>query len=384
MKAPDTAGFENLLSLVPGPPDWKVDWEKIWNLFPEFSALDDCPQDPIHHAEGDVGTHTRMVVEALAAQSEWRDLSEEDRSLLFWAACLHDIGKPATTKHEDEGRITSRGHSRLGSMMARGLLREAGAEYHWREQICGIIAHHQLPFWLIERPDPARLAVETSLVCKPSMLCLHAHADAVGRICEDQESIVENVALARETFSEAGCLEAAFPFANAESRLGFIEREDRDPHYAAHEDFRCTAYVMSALPGSGKDTWLAQNLPDLPSVSLDVIRDEIGAAPTGNQGRVIQAAYEQAKVHLRAGQDFVWNGTNISRQVRGKVLRLLRDYNARIHIIYLEVPPKRLLKQNKERESAVPAAVIENMARKLEPPTLAECHDLTLVLNGCN
>lgn len=384
MKPSEPVGIANLLSLVPAAPSWKIDWEAIWGLFAEFAALDSCPQDPVHHAEGDVGTHTRMVVEALVASGDWRRLVPEDRSLLFWAACLHDIGKPGTTKHEDGGRISSRGHSRLGAMMARGLLREAEADFHWREHVCGIISHHQLPFWLIERPDPARLAIGTSLACRPVMLCTHAVADAEGRICDDQAEILDNVALAREVFAEAGCLEGPFRFANPESRLAFMERDDRDPHYEAHEDFRCTVHVMSALPGSGKDTWLAQNLPDLPSVSLDDIRRETGAAATGNQGRVIQAAYDQAKVHLRAGQDFVWNGTNISRQIRGKVLRLLRDYNARIHIVYLEVSPDRLARQNSARESAVPQAVIENMARKLEPPALAECHELTLVLNGCS
>lgn len=370
----------DLSALTPTAPNWRIDWEAIWALAPEFSALDSCPQDRVHHAEGDVGIHTRMVVEALVAQDDWRSLPAEDRGMLFWAACFHDIGKPGTTQHEEDGRITSRGHSRLGASITRGLLRAWGADFHWRERICAIIMKHQLPFWLIEREDPVRLAIETSLSCRPDLLCLHAKADALGRICEDQQAVLDNVALAVETFREAGCLDQPFAFANDESRLGFLERDDRDPHYAAHEDFRCTAYVMSALPGTGKDHWIARNLPDLPAVSLDAIREEIGAPATGNQGHVVQAAFERAKQHLRAGEDFVWNGTNITEQMRGKVLRLLRDYNARIHIVYLEVPPAQLMKQNAARETAVPAQVIETLARKLEPPTLKECHNLTLVV----
>ncbi|MEP1696231.1 MAG: HDIG domain-containing metalloprotein, partial [Paracoccaceae bacterium] len=112
----------DLLSLVPTGPLWRVDWGAIWPLWPELGVLDACPQDSIHHAEGDVGTHTRMVVEALVADSDWQNLPPDDQSYLFWAAVLHDVGKPAVTKHEDDGRISSRGHSRVGASIARQLL----------------------------------------------------------------------------------------------------------------------------------------------------------------------------------------------------------------------------------------------------------------------
>jgi len=195
---------EALLSLVPCEPDWAIDWPAIWPLWDELGVLDSCPQDPIYHAEGDVGIHTRMVVEALVADPRWRSLKDTDRSNLFWAAVLHDVGKPAVTKHEEDGRISSKGHSRVGAAIARRLLWEAGSPFDWREALCGIIVAHQLPFWLIERPDPERLAIETSWKCRPDLLCLHAEADARGRICEDREDILNNVALSQSVFEEAG------------------------------------------------------------------------------------------------------------------------------------------------------------------------------------
>ena len=108
------ARHDHLLSLVPTGPLWRVDWDAIWPQWPELATLDTCSQDPIHHAEGDVGTHTRMVVEALVTDADWQALSLDDQTYLFWAAVLHDIGKPAVTKHEEDGRISSRGHSRVG------------------------------------------------------------------------------------------------------------------------------------------------------------------------------------------------------------------------------------------------------------------------------
>ena len=156
-----------------------------------------------------------------------------------------------------------------------------------------------------------------------------------------------------------------FAFANAASRVSYFDKPDRDPHYAEFEDFRCKVTVMSGLPGAGKDTWIQTHRPDLPMVSLDELRAELKAPATGNQGRVIQAARERAREHLRAGQDFVWNATNISRQLREKSLNLLRDYNAEVEIIYLEPTVERLFSQNQNRASAIPAKALTGLMRKL-------------------
>jgi len=89
---------------------------------------------------------------------------------------------------------------------------------------------------------------------------------------------------------------------------------------------------------------------------------------------VIQAAYERAREHLRARRDFVWNATNISAQLRSKPLRLLRDYGARIEIVYVEAPPTKLFSQNQSREAVVPTSVVRNLLDKLEPPGDWEAH----------
>ena len=364
----------HLLSLVPSAPAWKIDWPAIWTLWPELPALDSCPQDPIHHAEGDVGLHTRMVAEALVALLDWRDLDGTAQGLLFWAAILHDIGKPATTREEEGGRISARNHARVGTQMARQLLYEACSPFAWREALCGLISEHLVPFWLIEKDNAQRQAIISSWRCRADYLCLHAQADTLGRICADQQGVLDNIALARETFKDYGCFTTPFAFANAASRVSYFEKPDRDPHYAEFEDFRCKVTVMSGLPGAGKDTWIQTHRPDLPMVSLDELRAELKGPATGNQGRVIQAARERAREHLRAGQDFVWNATNISRQLREKSLKLLRDYKAEVEIIYLEPTVERLFSQNQNRASAIPAKALTGLIRKLEPPQDWEAH----------
>lgn len=137
---------------------------------------------------------------------------------------------------------------------------------------------------------------------------------------------------------------------------------------------------MAGLPGAGKDWWIARNRAELPVISLDRLRQEMGVKATDPQGAVIQAAYENARVHLRAGRDFVWNATNVTRQTRAKILGLLRDYKARSEMVYVETDPERLYVQNSNRVAQVPNAVIEHLVQKLEPPELWEVHALTCVV----
>src|SRR5438552_3954073 len=125
-----------------------------------------------------------------------------------------------------------------------------------------------------------------------------------------------------------------------------------------------------------KDTWLERNRPKLPVVSLDSIRFELDVEATDNQGEVIQTAREQSREHLRAGRDFAFNATNVTRQTRKRWVDLFADYSARIEIVYLEPTMPVLLTQNQQRSRPVPAKVLLGLLEKLEPPTITECHSL--------
>lgn len=370
--------MDGLNSLVPVPPDWSFDWHAISGKLAEVAALKGCPQDPIHHGEGDVWVHTRMVCEALVADAAWRALPDPERSLTFWTAVLHDIGKPATTRHEG-GRITSRGHSRRGAQMARALLWRLGAERYDRERICALITHHLAPFYLLERDDPTRLAARISFNTRCDWLALQARADANGRIAQDVPRLLENVELFRAFSKDTGCLDKSYAFASDHSRFQYFRRADRDPAYEAYDDTRLTVTLMSGLPASGKDTWIEHTLPDQPVVSLDRIRSELGIAPDETQGAVIQAAREEARVHLRQGRDFTWNATNLSRQIRKSCIDLFADYNARVRIVHLEAPPEVLRERNVGRPRPVPDKAVQRMIERWEVPDLTEAHEVELI-----
>ena len=174
------------LSLLPEPPGWELDWAAIHAEFAWMRPMADCQQDPAWHMEGDVLLHTRMVCEALVAMDSWRELLPEERSVLFAAALLHDVGKPLVTQEKD-GRIRSPRHAAKGAQAARTILWEdllpavSLENFHLREQIIALVHHHPLPLHFLNVADPRREAIAVSQVVRLDWLAMLAEADAAGR-----------------------------------------------------------------------------------------------------------------------------------------------------------------------------------------------------------
>jgi predicted kinase len=82
---------------------------------------------------------------------------------------------------------------------------------------------------------------------------------------------------------------------------------------------------------------------------------------------------------LRAGCAFAFNGTNIVRQTRKRWIDLFTDYGARVELVYLKPPLPVIFQQNERRGKPVPMQVIQHLVEKLEPPTWAEAHSVTLI-----
>ncbi len=334
-----------------------------------------CDQDNEWHAEGDVWTHTRMVFEEVTRLTEFPGLSRSDQIILLMVALLHDAGKPATTQLDPlTGRTRSPKHSLAGAAMTRDILRAMGCDLPAREHIVRLVRYHGRPPYLLEAGEPEAQVIRLSWLLTNRLLYLFSLADTRGRLTRDMTRSEETLHLWRDTAVELGCLESPYPFANDHARFLFHRDQLGSLHYAPHEDYQCTVTMMSGLPGSGKDTWLAKNAPGLPVVSLDVVRDELGVDATDNQGTVIQTAREQCREHLRAHRDFAFNATNISSQLRRRWIDLFADYGSRIEIVYLEPTLKTVLRQNLERENSVPESVIRRLSAKVEIPSLAEAH----------
>jgi predicted kinase len=365
--------------LCPEPPQWTVDWSRILDAFDWVRATVGVPQDAVHHAEGDVATHTRMACEALAALPGWRTLPAPARVRLFAAVLLHDCAKPYCTRVQPDGRITAHGHSGRGDLIARRVLWELGAPIAWREYVAALVRHHQVPFWALERPDLDRIAFRVSLLASNADLAILATADILGRVCGDADEVLDNIALYGEYCAERRCLDRPRAFASDHARFMYFRTPGRDPDYAAYDDTRVAVTVMSGLPASGKDHWIAANRTGWPVVSLDALRSELGVEPGGDQRPVLDAAYRMAREHLRAGQPYVWNATNLTRQLRERCIGLAASYGARIDLIALEAPPQVLQARNRARARPVPDAVVERMLNRWQTPDPTEAHHVTWI-----
>ena len=99
-------------------------------ILPEVSTMKGVQQPPEFHPEGDVYTHTKMVLDQLHGPS----------SILGFGALFHDVGKPPTFRVAD--RIRFDGHDRVGAQMAQRICRRLRFSNAETDAIVELVADH--------------------------------------------------------------------------------------------------------------------------------------------------------------------------------------------------------------------------------------------------
>jgi tRNA nucleotidyltransferase/poly(A) polymerase len=102
----------------------------LQDILPEISAMKGVQQPPEYHPEGDVWTHTLIMLDGL----------REPTPTLAWGVLLHDVGKPGTFRIAD--RIRFDGHVELGERLGREILNRLRFSNTEIEQIVALIANH--------------------------------------------------------------------------------------------------------------------------------------------------------------------------------------------------------------------------------------------------
>ncbi len=105
------------------------------HVLPEVAAMKGVEQPPQYHPEGDVWTHTLLMLKALPAGSS---------STLAWGILLHDVGKPPTFRPVSEtgDRIRFDGHVNVGVRLAETICRRLKFSNEDTDQILALIANH--------------------------------------------------------------------------------------------------------------------------------------------------------------------------------------------------------------------------------------------------
>ena len=101
-------------------------------VLPEISRMKGVAQPPQYHPEGDVWTHTLMLLEQLEAGCP---------VTLAWGALLHDVGKPSTFRVAPD-RIRFDGHVEVGVAMGAEICRRFRFSNDDTRQILALIENH--------------------------------------------------------------------------------------------------------------------------------------------------------------------------------------------------------------------------------------------------
>ena len=101
-------------------------------LLPEISAMKGVQQPPEFHPEGDVWTHTLLMLESL---------SKDCSPTLAVGVLLHDVGKPPTFRVAPD-RIRFDNHVSVGMRMAEAICRRLRLSHDQAAQVVALVEHH--------------------------------------------------------------------------------------------------------------------------------------------------------------------------------------------------------------------------------------------------
>lgn len=107
----------------------------LHEVLPEVERMKGVEQPPQFHPEGDVWTHTLLMLEKLAPGSP---------RTLAWGVLLHDVGKPPTFRPPTgpNDRIRFDEHVEVGVRIAEDICRRLRFSNEDSEQIAALVANH--------------------------------------------------------------------------------------------------------------------------------------------------------------------------------------------------------------------------------------------------
>lgn len=144
-------------------------------------------QSPKHHPEGNVWNHTMLVVNEAA---KVKNKSKNPRAFM-WAALLHDIGKPSTSKIR-KGKITSYDHDKAGARLVKEFLNNFTSDEVFVREVSELVRFHmQILFVAEDMPfaDIKGMKRNTDI----NEIALLGFCDRMGRTNSDRKKEEANI-----------------------------------------------------------------------------------------------------------------------------------------------------------------------------------------------
>lgn len=371
--------------------DFNINWEFV-NKIPEIKALIGCKQNSQWHQEGDAYNHTVNVVNEMQKIVDNNDIKTKHvRMLLLAAALFHDIGKPLTTYFDkNDGEYHSKNHGLEGARLARILFFDE-PDVYFRESLIYMVRNHMDLHYIYGKSDKYKkklIKLSFGMVPLTYMLWLNM-ADTYGSmsICESPEKRDVRFKIINELMDELHIRWTNYM--EYENRLtpykelnNLVDLGIKDVNQDK-ESFN--VYIMCGLPGSGKSTYIKENFPNLPIISRDVFRYELGLtaspdekiiAKPDEEKRITRLMNERIIEYCKAGKDFIIDNMNLRYTYRQAVLNIALQYNAYITVIYIEAP--NIETCIKRRAGQIPANEYKRILNTIDFPMPYEYDDIII------
>ncbi len=384
-----------------------VSW--LGNYFPLLHSLEKTEQEKQWHAEGDVAVHTDMVLNQTydLLRSDASHITGVKRQALILSALLHDIAKPLTTRRKEINgieRIVASGHEETGASYLALKLIELPLDHKAIMTIIGLVGFHHVPKQLVVKNRAYHDYFHLSLNADLELLYWLELADMKGRLCDDldkQLDLLEQFRLFAEEY-KLWCVED--PVKTILSPIQVKSSHDEQDYlngYAVHQlaygqismveeaiaknyqhaQNYSHLYIMCGISGSGKSTWIAQNLKEFEIISLDEIREEINGKRScqKNKAQMLQIARTRLKTALAKKRNVVWDATNFRSEFRQIICDYGLRYGALITIVAFQIKESTLKSNNRNRQHVVDDDVISDQISKLQWPSPTEGHRMLIV-----
>ena len=128
---------------------------------------------------------------------------------------------------------------------------------------------------------------------------------------------------------------------------------------------------MVGIPGSGKSTWIQNNLPsNIPIVSRDIIRENLGMCKVGEkckgtteeENKVTSKEYKEIQNLIKNKKDFVTDDTNLNSHTKEFIeyIKSLGDVN--LICIIMKTPLNICIERRKDQ---IPSNILKSMYENL-------------------